>query len=383
MDIKRPHLRYKKQTPRERTWTIHFISVMKIVKGLILITVGIKLLSLLGRDVNAWATDFVTRHGIDIANRYVHAALDKLANVGNTQLIQMGGIAIGYSCLLFTEGIGLWLQKRWAEYLTAIGTALLIPLELYEIYERFTWVRIGILALNIFIVWYLVTRLRDEKIEFAPTTLKPYPPRIKICGITNLEDARMAVELGADELGFNFYEKSPRYIKPETAREIVADLPAVVFKVGVFVNESQERIIEIVKLVGLDGIQIHGDETSDFATRLHELTGKMVIKAFRAKSVDEINDALAFDADAILLDGYRNDVYGGSGKLADWQIAKDLSARSTCVYLAGGLSSENVDEAIRQVHPYAVDACSGLESSPGKKDPKKVAAFIKAAKEAL
>ena len=161
--MNKPHLRYKNQTPRERTWTIHFISVMKFVKGAILVAVGVRLITLLGRDVEAWATDFVTRHGIDLANRYVQSALDKLSGVGNTQLMQMSGVAFGYSCLLFTEGIGLWLQKRWAEYLTAIATALFIPIELYEIYEKFTFVRVGILALNLFIVWYLVTRLKDEK----------------------------------------------------------------------------------------------------------------------------------------------------------------------------------------------------------------------------
>ncbi|HQZ97770.1 MAG TPA: DUF2127 domain-containing protein [Pyrinomonadaceae bacterium] len=165
--MNKPHLRYRNQTPRERTWTIHFISVMKVVKGAILVAIGIKLLTLLGRDVEAWATDFVTRHGIDIANKYVQSALDKLSGVGNTQLMQMSGVAFGYSCLLFTEGIGLWIQKRWAEYLTAIATSLFIPIEIYEIYEKFTWVRVALLVLNVFIVWYLVTRLTDEKKEIS------------------------------------------------------------------------------------------------------------------------------------------------------------------------------------------------------------------------
>ena len=138
---------------------------MKVVKGAVLVAVGIKLLTLLGRDVEQWATDFVTRHGIDIANKYVQTALDKLSGIGNTQLMTFSGVAFAYSSLLFTEGIGLWLQKRWAEYLTAIATSLFIPIEVYEIFEKFTWVRVALLVLNVFIVWYLITRLRDEKRE--------------------------------------------------------------------------------------------------------------------------------------------------------------------------------------------------------------------------
>ena len=163
--MNKPHLRYKKQTPRQRTWTIHLIALEKTVKGTVLIVVAFKLLTLFDRDVHAWAADFVTRHGIDIANKYIAAGLERLVGIGNTQLVEFSVIALVYAALLFTEGIGLWLQKRWAEYLTAIGTALLIPFELYEIYERFTWVRIAILVFNIFIVWYLTTRLKDERKE--------------------------------------------------------------------------------------------------------------------------------------------------------------------------------------------------------------------------
>ncbi|MEP6788736.1 MAG: DUF2127 domain-containing protein, partial [Acidobacteriota bacterium] len=133
------------------------------------LVVAFKLLTLFNRDVHAWAEDFVTRHGFDIANRYIAAGLERLVGMGNTQLIEFSVIAVVYAALLFTEGTGLWLQKRWAEYLTAIGTALLVPFEIYEIYERFTWVRIAILVLNIFIVWYLATRLKDEKKEILNT----------------------------------------------------------------------------------------------------------------------------------------------------------------------------------------------------------------------
>lgn len=140
---------------------------MKFVKAAVLIAVGIKLLTLFDRDVHEWANDFVTRHGIDTANKFVEGMLHKLEGVGNTQIITFSTVAFAYSGLLLTEGVGLWMQKRWAEYLTAVATSLFIPLELYELYERFTFVRVGILALNLFVVWYLATRLKDEKREAA------------------------------------------------------------------------------------------------------------------------------------------------------------------------------------------------------------------------
>lgn len=171
MSLSHPHLRYKKQSKRERTLTIHLISIEKTIKAVILIVVGLKLLTLVDRDVHAWASDFVSRHGIDVGNRFVHAALQRLVGITNSQIITFGVVALVYSAVLLVEATGLWLQKRWAEYLTAIGTSLLLPLELYEMYERFTWVRIAIFVINVFIVWYLVTRLRDEKKErigFAP-----------------------------------------------------------------------------------------------------------------------------------------------------------------------------------------------------------------------
>lgn len=128
-----------------------------------LIVVALKLLTFINSDVHAWAEDFVTRHGVDLANRFVHDTLERLIGFGNEQIIQFSVVAFAYAAILLVEGLGLWLQKRWAEYLTAISTALFIPLEIYEIYERVTWVRIAILALNVFVVWYLSTRLKDEK----------------------------------------------------------------------------------------------------------------------------------------------------------------------------------------------------------------------------
>jgi len=168
--VSKPHLRYKKQTPRERTLTIHLISIEKTVKAVILIIVGFKLATLVNQDVHTWAADFVTRHGIDIGNLFVHAALERLVGITSSQIITFSVVAFFYSSVLLVEAVGLWLQKRWAEYLTANSTALLMPLEIYEIYERFTWVRVAILLINAFIVWYLATRLRDEKKETVEFT---------------------------------------------------------------------------------------------------------------------------------------------------------------------------------------------------------------------
>lgn len=354
---------------------------MKVVKGLILVAVGIKLLTLLGRDVEGWATDFVTRHGIDLANKYVHSLLERLSGIGNTQLVEISSIAFVYSALLFTEGVGLWLQKRWAEYLTAIATGLLIPLEIYEIYEKFTWVRVAILALNLFIVWYLITRLKDEKDE-VPTDEK-HRTRVKICGITNLGDAQLAVKYGADELGFNFYEKSPRYISPENAAAIIGQLPESIIKIGVFVNESVDRISEIVSIAGLDAVQLHGDEEHDFVADLHGRLAKNIIKAIRVKNGLEFDEVNRFDAHFILLDSFSTNEYGGSGERFDWTFVDPITVLMPQTYLAGGLTPENVGEAIKTVRPYAVDVCSRIESEPGKKDEDKLRRFILAVRETV
>jgi len=163
--MNKPHLRYKDQTPKERSWTIHIIAGWKLLKGLLLLAVGVKLLTLLDRDVAEWFSDFVARHGIDAENHYVVSIMEKLAGVGNNKLIAFSTGAFLYSGLQFTEGVGLWFEKRWAEVLTVIATSLLVPVEIYEIYERFTWVRVLILIINLFVIWYLATRLKDEKKE--------------------------------------------------------------------------------------------------------------------------------------------------------------------------------------------------------------------------
>jgi phosphoribosylanthranilate isomerase len=389
MSLSQPHLRYKTQTRRERTLTIHLIAIEKTVKAVVLIVVGLKLLSLFDQDVHAWASDFVTRHGIDVGNRFVHAALERLVGVTNSQIVTFGVVALFYSTVLLVEATGLWLQKRWAEYLAAISTALLLPLELYEMYERFTWVRIAIFVINVFIVWYLVTRLRDENIEtiagigFEP--LQPRVPRVKICGITNLEDAQRAVDYGADQLGLNFYEKSPRYISPDKARELVDSLPYNVETVGVFVNEPMDDILATAEYVGLDGIQLHGDEDFKYVKELGRRTTRFVIKAFRVSQTFSIADAMDWDMDYPLFDAFSPYERGGTGMTLNWEeIASDVFLWFPfTAYLAGGLTPENVAEAVRTFKPYAVDVASGVESTPGKKDPMKVAAFIKAAKEAI
>ena len=204
---------------------------------------------------------------------------------------------------------------------------------------------------------------------------------IKICGITNLDDALVAVKAGADELGFNFYAKSPRYIDPREARTITDQLPENIHKIGVFVNEPIERIHEIVDIAGLDAIQLHGDEGHSFVTALHRATKKEIIKAIRVTPDLNLADVIDFDAQAILLDGFSRDGYGGTGKTFDWKIARNVGTMIPCLYLAGGISIENVREAIRKVRPYAIDACSSIESSPGKKDHDKLQRFIAKVKE--
>ncbi len=159
------HLRYKNQTNKQRHWTIHLISGWKVVKGLVLIIVGVKLLTLLNKDVAEWFADFVARHNIDAENKYVLSIMERLSGVKNNQIYLLSIGSFLYAGLDFTEGIGLWFEKRWAEWLTTVATALFVPFELYEIYERFTIVRVLILLVNLYLIWYLATRLRDETVE--------------------------------------------------------------------------------------------------------------------------------------------------------------------------------------------------------------------------
>src|SRR5215213_3215086 len=199
--------------------------------------------------------------------------------------------------------------------------------------------------------------------------------KVKICGITNLEDALLAAKFGADALGFNFYEKSPRYILPEKAREIIEKLPQGVLKVGVFVNESLEKIAEIASIAKLDALQLHGEETPEFARELKAKTNLEIIKAFRVSPEFKPEDVLNYDVDAILLDAYSPKELGGTGETFDWEIARKVQEIFPKMYLAGGLSADNVLEAVDKVKPFAVDSCSSLEKAKGKKDKLKTIIF--------
>lgn len=206
---------------------------------------------------------------------------------------------------------------------------------------------------------------------------------VKICGIKYLNDARHAVVCGADYLGFNFVESSPRYISPGAARSIINKIGRGVTTVGIFVHGSIDDICAIAQDSMVDVVQLHGDETSEQAERVSTLSGLNVIKAFRLSENVDTSRIAEYAVEGILLDGFSSRAYGGTGEIADWARAAKIAAARPNIYLAGGLTPANVAEAIRIVRPFAVDVASGVESSPGKKDPQKVEAFIRAAKEAL
>ncbi|MBI5453277.1 MAG: phosphoribosylanthranilate isomerase [Deltaproteobacteria bacterium] len=203
------------------------------------------------------------------------------------------------------------------------------------------------------------------------------PVRVKICGITDLEDAEAAVRFGADALGFIFYKKSPRYIDPREAGGIIRALPPFVTKVGVFVNETLDEVRRVREDASLDRVQLHGDETPEYCAAL----GAGVIKAFRIRVQADIEELALYDVSAFLLDTYREDTPGGTGETFNWEIAVEASSERRII-LSGGLNAENVAMAIKTVRPYAVDASSGVESAPGKKDLEKMKKFIDEAKTA-
>jgi phosphoribosylanthranilate isomerase len=199
--------------------------------------------------------------------------------------------------------------------------------------------------------------------------------RVKICGITNLADAKLAVDLGADALGFNFYEKSVRNISPAAAYKIIRALPEKIEAAGVFVNWSPETIIALARAVDLDTIQLHGDEPADTAQKLanyFQVTKAMRVgKGFRLAQLKPFETAVR----AFLFDAAKSGEYGGTGHRTDWTIAR-RAAKSHDIILAGGLTPENVADAILYVRPYAVDVASGTESRPGKKSRPKLAQFF-------
>ena len=203
--------------------------------------------------------------------------------------------------------------------------------------------------------------------------------KVKICGITNWKDARCACDAGVDFLGFNFYRRSPRYIEPLSARGIVRRLPTGVASVGVFVNEPEKQMVHIAQTVGLKYIQLHGDETPAAVSRLRRaLPAVRIIKAIRVRKRFHVKQLSRFrSASAILLDGFDAGRPGGTGKTFDWSVAVQGKPRPLRIFLAGGLTPENVAEAIRVVRPYAIDVCSGVESAPGKKDRAKIKALMR------
>ncbi|HCJ66051.1 MAG TPA: phosphoribosylanthranilate isomerase [Elusimicrobia bacterium] len=212
--------------------------------------------------------------------------------------------------------------------------------------------------------------------------------KIKICGITNDKDALWATNLGADYLGFNFYRESPRKISPELAKKIIAKLPPFVSAVGVFVNEEMKTVLKIVKKCNLSLVQLHGEEMPEYCEQLRSQMPDprcRIIKAFRVKeekSLEVIPQYLE-KVDYFLLDTYVEGVEGGTGvpmSRDNWDLAVKVKEYGKPIFLAGGLSAENVQEAIRKVQPYAVDVASGVERLPRRKDYEKMKNFIQAVK---
>jgi phosphoribosylanthranilate isomerase len=193
--------------------------------------------------------------------------------------------------------------------------------------------------------------------------------KVKICGITNIQDALLAIELGAHALGFNFCKKSPRYIEPSQVKSLVESLPALVSLVGVFVDEySPERVMNIARAIGISSVQLHGSESPDYVKKL---SGFRVIKALRVEEQFRVEQMADYPVSTFLLDSHVDGLWGGTGKTFDWSVAL-AAKRYGRLILAGGLTAENVFEAMRQVEPYAIDICSGVESRPGRKDPNKM-----------
>jgi len=191
--------------------------------------------------------------------------------------------------------------------------------------------------------------------------------KVKICGITNYDDAFAAMDMGADLLGFNFYPKSPRYLPPEAAAAIIRKLPAFVDTAGVFVNASLDEIRRTIDLCCLNWVQLHGDETPEFCRSLNSVNVR-TMKALRVKDASDIKNAEEFFTDAILLDAFDLEKYGGTGLTFDWNIVGHIGKR---VFLAGGINPENAAEAVK-LGVYGIDVCSGIEAEPGKKDHEKM-----------
>jgi phosphoribosylanthranilate isomerase len=199
--------------------------------------------------------------------------------------------------------------------------------------------------------------------------------KIKICGITNLEDAMHSVEAGCDALGFVFYKKSPRYITPEKAAEIIKQLPPHIIKMGVFVNARVNTVRSIARKCKLDVLQFHGNESPEFCQKFSSCR---VIKAFRVKDSLDLKAVQRYKPFAYLFDTFVESKLGGTGEQFDWKLIRHICDIKRPVFLSGGLTEKNVKLAIDSLNPDWVDVSSSLESKPGKKDHKKITRFIKA-----
>ena len=199
--------------------------------------------------------------------------------------------------------------------------------------------------------------------------------KVKICGITNLEDALAAAEAGADALGFVFYPESPRFIDPGKARAIIARLPAFITSVGVFVDESEDLIRRIIREGGVQVLQFHGSESPILCTRFRE----KAVKAIRIKDEESIKEMQMYDVDTFLLDTMVEGIKGGTGKTFNWKYA-EMAKEHGRIILSGGLNPYNIGDAVRQLKPYGVDVSSGVEIKPGKKDHDRIGEFVREAK---
>jgi phosphoribosylanthranilate isomerase len=204
------------------------------------------------------------------------------------------------------------------------------------------------------------------------------PVKVKICGLTNAPDALAAAQAGADALGFVFYDQSPRRVSGEAAAAIIPSLPPFIVKVGVFVNAPEDLVFRAIRQCGLNLLQFHGDESPEYCLQF----GLMSMKAFRIRDAASLDALPNYKTDSWLLDAFAPDKLGGTGHTFNWDLAIAAQKFGRPIFLAGGLTPENVAEAVRRVRPYAVDVSSGVESAPGQKDHAKVKAFISAAKAA-
>ncbi len=198
-----------------------------------------------------------------------------------------------------------------------------------------------------------------------------------MCGTTNQEDAMAAVEAGVDSLGFIFFEKSPRNVEPDTVRYITGLLPPFISTVGVFVDRPINEVVELVRLCRLSHVQLHGEESPQYCSELAKQCGCFIVKAFRVGPKSVADDFSTYEdvVNGYLLDTYKKGVAGGTGESFDWQLIEKLYLRRPIV-LAGGLSPENVVQAVKAVGPYGIDINSGVEKAPGEKDHKKLRELI-------